>query len=272
MAGGQDWEQRIDELYAGPPGEFTKARNALARTLSAGGDKEAAAAVKALRKPSMTAWALDRAARAHPDAVANLAERARALRDAHQAALRGEATDLRAAGRQHQDAIAEVVRLAIDELAGAGERAPSPSQRERLAETLRAVTSDDEAFELLRRGRLAGDLEAVGFGGEETGPPAARPASRPAEQQDRAAVVRGQARDALERAERQADEAEAEAERLEAAARAAGEQAEAVAAELQRANDELRQARQAAIQARRLATQAGREVERARHRLGPAGG
>jgi len=50
-------EERLDELYALPLDEFTAARNELAKALRAEGKREEADAVKALAKPSVTAWA-----------------------------------------------------------------------------------------------------------------------------------------------------------------------------------------------------------------------
>ena len=46
-----------DELYQVPLGEFTAARDALAARLKASGDKDAAAAARKARKPSIAAWA-----------------------------------------------------------------------------------------------------------------------------------------------------------------------------------------------------------------------
>ena len=48
-------DSRIDELYKLPLDEFTKARNALAKTLS-GTDK---ASVASLAKPSVAMWAVN---------------------------------------------------------------------------------------------------------------------------------------------------------------------------------------------------------------------
>ena len=52
-------EAAIDRLYQGPIAEFTQARNALAAECKAGGDKDGAARVKELTKPSAVAWAVN---------------------------------------------------------------------------------------------------------------------------------------------------------------------------------------------------------------------
>lgn len=70
----------IDELYASAPDEFTAERNAAAKRLDAEGDREAAAKVKALRKPTQIAWVLNQLARRHPDDVEALVDVGRALR------------------------------------------------------------------------------------------------------------------------------------------------------------------------------------------------
>ncbi len=61
-----------DDLYRLPLADFIPARDALAKSLRAAGDRNGAAAVKQLRKPMLAAWALDQAARQYPDEVARL--------------------------------------------------------------------------------------------------------------------------------------------------------------------------------------------------------
>ena len=46
-----------DDLYALPPGDFTRARDERAKALRKEGRREEADAVKALRKPTVAAWA-----------------------------------------------------------------------------------------------------------------------------------------------------------------------------------------------------------------------
>src|SRR5439155_7398313 len=52
-------DAEVEALYGLPLDEFTRARDALAKERTRAGDKAAAADVKALRKPSLTAWALN---------------------------------------------------------------------------------------------------------------------------------------------------------------------------------------------------------------------
>jgi hypothetical protein len=55
-----------DDLYALPLEEFTAARNELARSLKAAGDADEAARVKKLKKPPVSAWAVNQLARDDP--------------------------------------------------------------------------------------------------------------------------------------------------------------------------------------------------------------
>jgi len=56
-------DAEVEGLYGLPLEEFIKARDALARRRAREAGKEAGAAVKALRKPSVAAWALNQLAR-----------------------------------------------------------------------------------------------------------------------------------------------------------------------------------------------------------------
>jgi hypothetical protein len=157
-----DLEASIDELFGLPLQDFTGARNALAKRLTAGGDKAAAVSVKALRKPAITAWALNQVARRHPDGVTALLQSGEELRQAHRLALEGDASALRAATRAQQQRVSDLAREAAAILEEAG--SSSGSHAERLAESLRAAATDDAAGAQLRQGRLTNDLETAGFG------------------------------------------------------------------------------------------------------------
>ncbi|MDP8988077.1 MAG: hypothetical protein M3N11_06985, partial [Actinomycetota bacterium] len=57
----------LDQLYELEPRHFVAARDRLVRELRAAGERQAAAAVKGLRRPTVVAWALNQVARAHPE-------------------------------------------------------------------------------------------------------------------------------------------------------------------------------------------------------------
>ena len=58
-----------DDLYGLPLDAFVPERDALAKRLRAEGRRDEAAEVKALRKPSVAAWAVNQAVRSQPRAA-----------------------------------------------------------------------------------------------------------------------------------------------------------------------------------------------------------
>ena len=176
--------QAGDELFGLAPEEFVAARDELARRLKREGDAEAAARVKALRRPPLSAWAVNRLAREQGPALAPLLAAGERLRAATQAALAGEgAAELRAAAKAEREAVAGLVQAALELLSEAG-HPTTDATRDRVAATLHAAAASPEAAELVRNGRLTADLDPSGFGttpdaafGDEPAP-AARPAGR----------------------------------------------------------------------------------------------
>src|SRR4051795_7124203 len=142
-----------DELYGLPDAEFTAARDALAKRLRAEKRREDADAVKALRRPSVAAAAINRAVREHgADAVLAAGE---ALRAAHEALLGGDgdAAAVREAMARERDAVREFARLAVGE--GASE-----ATEEKVRATLHAASVDDDVRAALTAGRLEREAEA----------------------------------------------------------------------------------------------------------------
>jgi hypothetical protein len=157
-------EQAGDELFGLPPEEFVAARDDLARRLKREGDAEAAARVKALRRPPLSAWAVNRLAREQAAALDPLLVAGERLRAAHEAALAGEgAAALRTAAKAEREAVAGLVETALELLREAG-HAATDATRDRVAATLHAAAASPEAAELVRHGRLTADLDPSGFG------------------------------------------------------------------------------------------------------------
>ena len=257
----------VDALYGEPLDTFTAARNALAKALVQAADREGAAAVKALRKPSTAAWALNQLARTRFTDVERLLAAGERLRHAQHDALEGgDPSQLRDARRAHDDEVDRLADVAAELLAETGKPA-GPVQHDRLTSTLQAAAVDDDSRELLRRGRLVHDLEPVGFGfaddltiaPTQSPPPQAqrprRSAALPIEPEP--SKAREEARREARRLAAVADRAAARADRLEREA----EEAERNAIELRRLADE---AREASATARREAEAAGGRSERAR--------
>jgi hypothetical protein len=280
LAGGKLVEEEVrelaaaqagDELFGLPPEEFVAARDELARRLRREGDAEAAKQVKALRRPSLSAWAVNRLARERGRALRPLLAAGEQLRAAHQAALAGEgAAELRSAAKAEREAVAALVETALELLREAG-HPTTDATRDRVAATLHAAAASPEAADLVRDGRLTGDLDPSGFGTagdaafDEAAVAAAGRADRGRGRGRRAARDREDTRDA---AARQNGGRAAAAEDRQAARRA--RRVAAVAAR----DDARKRARLAADQAvlatrqaerlGRLADQAEREAGRAR--------
>jgi hypothetical protein len=156
--------QAGDELFGLPPEEFVAARDELARRLRREGDAEAAKQVKALRRPPLSAWAVNRLARERGRALGPLLAAGERLRAAHQAALSGEgAAELRSAAKAEREAVARLVETALELLREAG-HPTTDATRDRVAATLHAAAASPEAADLVRNGRLTADLDPSGFG------------------------------------------------------------------------------------------------------------
>lgn len=216
------------ELYGMPPEDFTATRDARARQARTEGDRDLAAAIKALRRPSAAAWAVNALVRAHPAEVERLLDLGEALREA-QAALDG--AELRALDKQQRQVLAAVRRRAQAVLADAGHRMSEAVARQ-VEQTLKAGMADAEAATAVRSGMLVTDLESTGFGPVDltgavavegpVGSVAARPGERTTAQLEPRGVARGrpavsERRDARdEAAGRKADRRDAARRREEA--------------------------------------------------------
>ncbi|GAA1943283.1 transposase [Microbacterium deminutum] len=192
------------ELYALPPEQFTAARNA-----RAAGDRELSGRVKALRKPTVAAWAV------------NLLAREGQLRDALElaAALREAQDDLDSAelARLSRRRRALVSALATQAVQLAHDRGVTVSgaARDDIQKTVNAAVMDAAAAAAVMSARLVRPLEASGFdavdvtdavGGSLPGLP-----DTPAPTRDDLAERR--ARKAAEREAREAERAAGEAGR-----------------------------------------------------------
>jgi hypothetical protein len=137
-------EEIGDRLYGLPPDEFTRARNEAASELRKAGRREEADQVKALRKPTAAAGAVNRLVHEHRSEVEKFLHAAAALRDAQ---LGGKG-DLSAATKREREALDRLLELADGEV----------------RQSLQAAAVDDEAAVELLAGRLERELEPRGFG------------------------------------------------------------------------------------------------------------
>jgi hypothetical protein len=223
-----------DALYALPLDEFTSARNALAKRLQSKGDEKAAAAVKALRKPSVTAWAVNQLAHDDSRGIKRL------LKATDDVANAGDASSLRRATAARSKVLSELVEAAGSILGDAGRGAGS-AQLDKITQTLQTASTTDDHRDDLVHGRLRGDLEPSGFG-------EIREFAAPGMTIDhRAAAAKRKA----EELAKKASAAEQRAAKLDARARTLEEQASDARANANRAQQEAERARTRAEAAER---------------------
>jgi hypothetical protein len=205
-------DQRLDELYREHPKGFIASRNELTKELRDAGDRDEADRVKKLRRPTVAAWLLNRAALTSSAQLDEFAEANRQLEKAQRRALEGEdegAAEWRAAAARESAAIDAIVEVAELEARGAG-HPPGGNALHLVGETLRAASGDPELRERVLQGRVEREQSAATLGPLAAAPPRKR--DRGAEKRrDRA-----QARRDLERLEEELAEAQAREERLQA--------------------------------------------------------
>ncbi len=149
-------EDPAAHLYGLDLEEFISARDALAKELRASGDRDGAAAVKKLAKPTRAAWAVNRLVRDRPDEIAALVEAGTALASAQEQLLDGADADvLRSA--------AVVARALVDALAA--EAPVDGAARDKVRATLHAATVDADVRAEVAAGRVVKERSAAGFGG-----------------------------------------------------------------------------------------------------------
>src|SRR4051812_41200865 len=154
----------LDELYRAPFDEFIARRDALAKSLRGDGKRDEADQVKKLKKPALSAWALNQLP---PDAIEGLLGAGAALRQA-----RGGDTP-RDAPRDERAAVDDLASQATALLRQAGHPITDKTTGE-IRDTLHAAALDDGAREELSSGRLVAPRTAVGvFGGAVSASPAA---------------------------------------------------------------------------------------------------
>jgi hypothetical protein len=241
------------DLYALPTDEFIAARDALAKDLKEQGRADEAAEVKKLRRPSVVAWALNRAAREGPEEVEALLEAGGELRRAQRATLSVAGTDdLRRASEARRAVIQRLADAAVSVIGDRG-----GPHRDAIEGTLTAASVDQELGRRLQEGTLEREARpAAGFGAVEGFEVLTGGAAEAEEAEETPAARREAERErarALREAERRAVTAERAAERAaEHAAQLKEKAAEAAAA-----------AKEAETEAKRLADEARTERKRA---------
>jgi hypothetical protein len=244
------------ELYGADPDEFMARRQELAAQAREAGEAAAAKQIAALRKPTRSAWVVNRLVRTDPEVTARLAALAAELREA---GLDG--SQIRELGAARSRLVDELTRQALDGLPD-----PPAALREDVTATFDAALADPEVAASL--GTLVRAAHWAGFGltlpipggadAPAAPPPPAKtkkpvPAEPSAERERRHREKIISAERAVAEAGRAADAANAAEQRLEDAVR--------------RLEAELAQARQQLADARRQAYRAESQQRRASETL-----
>jgi hypothetical protein len=245
-------DRDINALYQLPLSEFTAARNALAKRAS--GDTKTR--ISRLKKPAVIPWAVDQVFWNAKPVYDRLRQRGQALRTAQIAALKGKASDVRAASTAHRAAVTDAVKRAAA-IAGAAGLKPNSEHLARMFEAISLSPSEPADA-----GRWTNVIEPSGFEALAGVTPAGRSVSRahtsahtesaPAKKPgtDRAAERR-RADEAEVEVRRRARETELEVARATRALVSARARADRLREQSNRADAELRAAERALVEAQR---------------------
>jgi hypothetical protein len=255
-----------DELYQLPPAQFVAARNAHVAALKKAGDKDLAARVAALRRPTTLGWVINLLALKRPDLVEGWLAFGEELRQAQTGLVGGEVRRLAADRRA---LLSELLDRASALAAEAGHSGPVPVNE--ISTTLTTALADPEVAAHLRTGRLLGAASYAGFGqspeetwGEPTEAPR-RPAPAKAPRTEREVETEDEGQDHDDTADEREAAAAALAEAQASVESARVEEADAKGA-LETLNAELAELEErvrAAQRRRGEATTARQDAERA---------
>src|SRR5437016_5606237 len=163
MASKTGLNAEIRDLYRLPPEEFTAARNALASRLGKERRKDDATEVKALPKPTPSAWAVNALFERQEQKMDALIAAGKRARAAQREAVAGRgAESLREAIRLARG-LADELRWDAAQILSEHGRPPSRDLVERIAANLQAIAFSPAAAEQVTRGWLDRDLDPPGF-------------------------------------------------------------------------------------------------------------
>jgi hypothetical protein len=252
-------DDRADQLFTLSPDEFVAARDALAAELRNAGDRDGAAEVKALRRPTVGAWAINQVSRRHSDEVNELLAAGRDLRKAQRAAMAGSGgTDVHAAAARRRAAVDRLARLTGEVLQEAGR---GGGLHPEIADTFLAASVEADVEEAVRAGRLdrerrpsADVAELLGLAAPDDESSAGRPGSKSdgkrAPARPEPTGLKQAERDARQ-ARRDADRAATRAENARRSAQVAKDHAVAKERAAREAETDARAAVEAAVTAER---------------------
>jgi len=141
-----DLDSVAEDLYGLPPEEFTAGRDEAAKQAP---DPALKKAIKSLRKPTVSAHAVNLLVREHPEEIDEILD----LGDELRSAMSGSKGDVRRLTEQRRDLISSLVAADLP-----------AAVRDDVTATLEAATADPELGAAVRSGRLVKPLRYAGFG------------------------------------------------------------------------------------------------------------
>ncbi|WP_166355821.1 hypothetical protein [Phytoactinopolyspora limicola] len=152
-----DVDAAAAQVYGAPLDEFVISRDTLAHQAT---DRDTAARIRGLRKPTVAAWLVNQLARRYPDQLGTLPELGAEMRAATASRDGRRLRELSAEGRTLVGELTRHARRLADE---AGQAA-STSAIESLETTLHTAMAHPEAAQVVLAGRLTKPLGHAGFG------------------------------------------------------------------------------------------------------------
>jgi hypothetical protein len=152
----------IDALFQLPLAEFTAARNTMAAQLKKSGRADESARVKALAKPSISAWTVNQLFWRHRKLYDRLMASGEQFREAQAAQLAGKSADIRKPLEARRKALAELAQAAAGVLKDASHQ-PTPDTMRRVTTTLEALSTLASVPDAPRGGQLTDDVDPPGF-------------------------------------------------------------------------------------------------------------
>ena len=239
------------ELYEADPDGFTARRQELADHAREAGQPAVAKQIAALRKPTRSAWVVNRLVRSDPEVRSRLDALGADLRAAADGARLRELTTARSR------LVDELTRAALASLP-----APPAALREEVTATLDAAIADPEVA--ARLGSLARAEKYAGFGTINLAPPAPAPVREPKDPAEAAAERAARRQQKIDEAERGLAEADRSLQAALATEHDLEDTVRGLETQLADARQRLAEARRQSYRAESRQQRATRELDRLR--------
>ena len=216
-----DLERATEELYRVTPARFTSARDAMAAAARDAGQRELAASLKKLRKPSVGAWLANLLVSEQSSDVEHLVDLGAELRMPKR---KVEGDQIRRVSKEKGDVVSKLVRDATSKASREGQSVSASAMLE-LEATLDAAFADPQAAEMLLQGHLSSGLHYSGLGfAEQPAEGSTNDAKKSASPPRATSAAKIAAQRTLAKAQHEAQEADAQLERARQAVTKAAEE------------------------------------------------